>query len=62
MATQNTKSVTARRTTGTAKTPRRSKADQQQVQELARWRTAVGGAMTAIMMVDRDLVVTYVNE
>ncbi|MBM7422584.1 methyl-accepting chemotaxis protein [Spongiibacter marinus] len=62
MAAQNTKSATARRTTGTAKTPRRSKADQQQVQELARWRTAVGGAMTAIMMVDRDLVVTYVNE
>ncbi len=30
--------------------------------EIARWRTAVGGAMTAIMMVDRDLVVTYVND
>ena len=31
-------------------------------QELSRWSTAVGGAMTAIMMVDRDLKVTYVNE
>jgi methyl-accepting chemotaxis protein len=30
--------------------------------EVARLQTAVGSAMTAIMMVDRDLVVTYVNE
>ena len=30
--------------------------------EVARLQTAVGSAMTAIMMVDRDLTVTYVNE
>ncbi|MEX1665366.1 methyl-accepting chemotaxis protein [Zhongshania arctica] len=30
--------------------------------EVARLQTAVGSALTAIMMVDRDLVVTYVNE
>ena len=30
-------------------------------QELAQLRSAVDGAMTAIMMIDRDLVVTYVN-
>jgi methyl-accepting chemotaxis protein len=30
--------------------------------EVARLQTAVGSAMTAIMMVDRDLIVTYVNE
>ncbi len=29
--------------------------------ELARLRGAIGGAMTAIMMVDRDFTVTYVN-
>ncbi|MEO1172276.1 MAG: PAS domain-containing protein [Myxococcota bacterium] len=29
--------------------------------EVARLRTAVDGASTAIMMIDRDLVVTYVN-
>lgn len=30
--------------------------------ELARMRSAVDGAMTAIMMVDRDLVITYTNQ
>ncbi len=30
--------------------------------ELNRLRSAVNGAMTAIMMVDRDLVITYVNQ
>ena len=31
-------------------------------EELNRLRSAVGGAMTAIMMVDRDLNITYVNQ
>lgn len=31
-------------------------------EELARFRSAVGGAMTAIMMIDRDFNVTYVND
>ncbi len=32
------------------------------VEELDRLRASVNGAMTAIMMVDRDLVITYVNQ
>lgn len=40
--------------------PRKPRDDQSR--ELARWRTAVGGAMTAIMMIDRDFNVTYVND
>ncbi|MGD8569463.1 MAG: methyl-accepting chemotaxis protein [Gammaproteobacteria bacterium] len=31
-------------------------------EQLAQMRSAVDGALTAIMMVDRDLVITYVNE
>ncbi len=31
-------------------------------EELVRLRSAVDGAMTAIMMIDRDLVITYANE
>lgn len=30
--------------------------------ELARLRSAVGGAMQAIMMIDRDFIITYVNK
>lgn len=43
------------------KTVRRSAIDDEAAAELNRLRSAVDGAMTAIMMVDRDLVVTYVN-
>ncbi len=32
------------------------------VEELARLRSAVGGAMQAMMMIDRDLNITYVNQ
>lgn len=43
------------------KTANRSAADKEVAAELNRLRSAVDGAMTAIMMVDRDLVITYVN-
>ena len=32
------------------------------VEELTRMKSAVSGALTAIMMVNRDLVITYVND
>lgn len=63
MATQNTRSVSSgaaakaprtKRTTSTAKSAEHN--------ELVRLRSAVDGAMTAIMMIDRDLNITYVNE
>ncbi|MDX1491076.1 MAG: methyl-accepting chemotaxis protein [Pseudohongiellaceae bacterium] len=38
-----------------------SKFDREQAAELNRLRAAVDGAMTAIMMVDRDLVINYAN-
>lgn len=64
--------MTTKRSTSTATKPRAPRQStkaspasskmKEMEKELARWRTAVGGAMTAIMMVDRDLVVTYANE
>lgn len=36
--------------------------DEEQQFELVRMRSAVNGAMTAIMMIDRDLVITYANK
>jgi len=41
---------------------KRAKKGAQENEELTRLRTAVEGAMTAIMMIDRDLVITYANE
>lgn len=43
------------------KTVTKSVADNNSAAELSRLRSAVDGAMTAIMMVDRDLIITYVN-
>jgi methyl-accepting chemotaxis protein len=36
--------------------------EQSQAFDLARFRAALDGTLTAIMMVDRDLVITYVNQ
>jgi len=41
---------------------KRAKKGAQESEELTRLRTAVEGAMTAIMMIDRDLVITYAND
>ncbi len=60
MKTQKT--ARAPRPTKTASSAARSKAAASQSAELARLRAAVDGAMTAIMMIDRDFTITYVNE
>lgn len=58
MATQNARSTTTRKSAPAAE----SVNDAAVQEELVRLRSAVGGAMTAIMMIDRDLVITYANQ